>query len=109
MEIPKCEDNEGLVQEEHCWHPGSAAAQAPMSQRCCHCGLGFAVRQAPFLADREHGKHGRHRVSQSYQLVFDAKYQDMYKNDPETFEKLADALDESRKSWHELQKKKRKF
>ena len=102
MEIPKCEDNEGVVQEEHCWHPGSMAAQAPMGQRCCHCGLDFCIQLAPFVVDKKHGKHGRGHVSHGYRLVFDTEFQDMYKADPEDFEKLAAAIEEGRRDMEDF-------
>ena len=102
MEIPKCEDNEGTVKEEHCWHPGSMAARAPMSQRCCYCGLDFRIQQGNYLGGKKHGKHSDHRVGQNYQLAFDTTYQDMYKEDPESFEKIYKAMDEAYDIMEEL-------
>ena len=102
MKIPKCEDDEGTVQEEHCWHPSSMAAQAPMSQRCCYCGLDFRIHQTSFVVDKKHGKHGDHQINQNYQLAFDTTYQDMYKADPETFKGLFKAMEEGRRAMEDF-------
>jgi hypothetical protein len=105
MEIPICEDNEGAVQKEHCWHPSGPGAQAPQSQRCCHCGLGFCIqRSGQAGVGRKHGKHGRNHRCQSYQIVFDTTYQDMYKADPESFERIFAAMEESRLTREEFYK-----
>jgi len=97
MEIPDCIDNENKKQEEHCWHAGSNAATAPQSLRCCHCGLGFRVQRGPLIKDAECGKHTRYRVCGTYVLVVDPEYRDMYAADPESFDKMAEALEEGRK------------
>jgi len=97
MEIPICIDNEGNKQEEHCWHPGSMAAVAPQSQRCCHCGLELHIQSAPY-SNKKHGKHARHRILDSYDLVIDTEYRDMYAANPESFDRMDEALEEGRKA-----------
>lgn len=104
-QIPECRDHEDNVQDEHCWHPGGGGAQAPMSQRCCHCGLDFRIKQAPFVADQQHGIHGRHHQLMDYQLVFDTTYQDMYCADPKSFEELDKALEEGKRIRESLSKR----
>ena len=101
--IPVCEDNEGAVQKEHCWHTGSMAAQAPMNQRCCHCGLDFNVRLSGQAGvGRKHGKHSR--GLRTYQLIFDTTFQDMYKEDPESFKRISEAMEEGRLAMEEFQR-----
>jgi len=97
MEIPVCKDNEGKEQDEHCWHAGSCAATAPQSLRCCHCGLGFRVERGPLLKDTKCGKHAIHRVFGTHVLTIDTEYRDMYAADPESFDKMAEALENGRK------------
>jgi recombinational DNA repair protein (RecF pathway) len=97
MQIPPCEDHQGNTKEDHCWHPGSAWVQAPQFQRCCHCGLDFSIQKASFADSKEHGYHARNRCNGHYEIVFNTEYKDMYKKDPEVFEKLDAALEEGRK------------
>lgn len=98
IEIPICEDHEGGLQKEHCWHPNSLSVQALQAQRCCHCGLDFRIQ----IGGQDHvgKKHGEHDIKGygvgSYRIVFDTAYRDEYRDDPEAFKRLSEVIDSIR-------------